>query len=147
MAHSLCNRLQPNLLLRRGARNLERPSRRNILRIENEELQSQLERHRHSVITTDPVFPNIIYMLQTFHIYRTARNGEPCVPSYFMLTKMIRQRNSCSSIWRTRSNSCGVTNRHYAISKCLLLTRGLYGFSSELIPSGTANGGDEPWNR
>ena len=43
------------------------------------ELKVQLERRRHSIITTDPVFPNIIYMLQAFHIYRTVRHGGPCV--------------------------------------------------------------------
>jgi hypothetical protein len=36
----------------------------------------ELEDRKSSISTGDPVFPNIIYMLQTFHIFRRARNGE-----------------------------------------------------------------------
>jgi hypothetical protein len=42
-------------------------------------LQTRFELKRHSIDTTDPVFPNIIYLLQAFDIYRHARNGTPCV--------------------------------------------------------------------
>lgn len=41
--------------------------------------EAELEIRKHSISTSDPVFPNIIYLLQAFQIYRHARNGEPCV--------------------------------------------------------------------
>jgi hypothetical protein len=44
-----------------------------------ERLQRDLEFHRHNVSTTDPVFPNLIYMLQAFRIFRNAIGRESCV--------------------------------------------------------------------
>lgn len=41
--------------------------------------KKELERRKHSLITTDPVFPNTIYFLQAFNIFRHRLNGEPCV--------------------------------------------------------------------
>lgn len=40
---------------------------------------NELAIRRHSLQTDDPVFPNTIYLLEAFNIYRHARNGEPCV--------------------------------------------------------------------
>ena len=34
---------------------------------------------KHSISTTDPVFPNIIYLLQAFNLYRHSLNGAPGV--------------------------------------------------------------------
>jgi len=45
-------------------------------------LKRDLEAHRHAIFTTDPVFPNIIYMLQAFSMFRTAAHGEMCVMSF-----------------------------------------------------------------
>ena len=45
----------------------------------NKTLSADLEWRKHSVSTTDPVFPNIIYLLQAFQIYRHAQGGAPCV--------------------------------------------------------------------
>jgi hypothetical protein len=43
------------------------------------QLERDLEIHRHSVSTTDPVFPNLIYMLQAFAVFRSEVHGESCV--------------------------------------------------------------------
>jgi len=45
---------------------------------DNAELRKNLEAHRHSIVTTDPVFPNLIYMLQAFRQFHNELNGEPC---------------------------------------------------------------------
>jgi hypothetical protein len=42
-------------------------------------LSANLELHRHSIVTGDPVFPNTIYLLQAFDVYRHYRKGAPCV--------------------------------------------------------------------
>jgi len=39
-------------------------------RIEAGTLRTDLEHHRHSIATDDPVFPNIIYLLQAFRMFR-----------------------------------------------------------------------------
>jgi len=44
----------------------------------NTKLSAELEIRRHSISTTDPVFPNTIYMLQAFNIYRHVVAGAPC---------------------------------------------------------------------
>jgi hypothetical protein len=42
-------------------------------------VKSDLDWHRHNISTSDPVFPNIIYMLQAFNSFKRDMNGEPCV--------------------------------------------------------------------
>lgn len=49
------------------------------LRVQNRQLSSSLEWRRDNISTTDPVFPNIIYLLQAFQIYRLEQKGKPCV--------------------------------------------------------------------
>jgi len=49
------------------------------LRIQNRQLSSSLEWRKDNISTTDPVFPNIIYLLQAFQIYRLEQHGKPCV--------------------------------------------------------------------
>jgi hypothetical protein len=36
----------------------------------NKERSDELETHRHGMVTTDPVFPNTIYLLEAFRMYR-----------------------------------------------------------------------------
>lgn len=48
----------------------------------NAQLGHVLEFHRHSVSTTDPVFPNLIYMLQSFRAFRIMIGRESCVVSF-----------------------------------------------------------------
>jgi hypothetical protein len=43
------------------------------------QLERELQAHRHSVSTSDPVFPNLIYMLQAFAVFRGEVHGESCV--------------------------------------------------------------------
>lgn len=43
------------------------------------QLERDLQVHRHSVSTSDPVFTNLIYMLQAFAVFRGEVNGESCV--------------------------------------------------------------------
>jgi hypothetical protein len=45
----------------------------------NRMLSEGLEWRKHNVSTTDAVFPNLIYLLQAFQIYRGAQSGRPCV--------------------------------------------------------------------
>jgi hypothetical protein len=49
------------------------------LTLDNGALSTELEKRKHSIFTNDAVFPNIIYLLQAFQIYRGAQNGKPCV--------------------------------------------------------------------
>ena len=42
-------------------------------------LESILLKKTHSLNTTDPVFPNIIYLLEAFNVFRHANKGAPCV--------------------------------------------------------------------
>ena len=49
------------------------------LQVENKTLSTSLYKKRHSIDVTDPVFPNIIYLLQAFDGYRHMRKGAPCV--------------------------------------------------------------------
>ena len=44
----------------------------------NSSLTAELEIRKHSISTSDPVFPNTIYMLQAFNIYRHALGGAHC---------------------------------------------------------------------
>lgn len=44
----------------------------------NADLNAELNARKHSISTTDPIFPNIIYLLQAFSIYRHALNGTAC---------------------------------------------------------------------
>jgi hypothetical protein len=53
--------------------------RNHELTASNLELQQKLEWRLHNVSTIDPVFPNIIYLLEAFHTYRVYAKGEPCV--------------------------------------------------------------------
>jgi hypothetical protein len=46
--------------------------------VSNANLSTELETRKHSISTTDPVFPNIIYMLQAFNIYRHVLVGAAC---------------------------------------------------------------------
>jgi hypothetical protein len=39
---------------------------------ENQRLKLELDAHRHAISTRDPVFPNTIYLLQAFRMYRVA---------------------------------------------------------------------------
>ena len=54
-----------------------------------DELQRDLEFHRHNVSTTDPVFPNLIYMLQAFRGFRNAIGKESCVVSVTALAESV----------------------------------------------------------
>jgi hypothetical protein len=42
-------------------------------------LRAEVQWRKHNISTTDPVFPNLIYLLQTFSMYRQALKGQPCV--------------------------------------------------------------------
>jgi hypothetical protein len=71
---------------------------------QNTELSAKLEKKRHSLDTTDPVFPNTIYLLQAFSIYRHALGGAPCQikvtapPESQAMANMVAQfSNSVSS--------------------------------------------------
>ena len=44
-----------------------------------ETLSADVQWRKHNISTTDPVFPNLTYMLQAFNIYRHALNGERCI--------------------------------------------------------------------
>jgi len=44
----------------------------------NANLKAQLEDRKNNLSTTDPVFPNLVFMVRTFSIYKEALNGEPC---------------------------------------------------------------------
>jgi hypothetical protein len=50
------------------------------LMLRNKEMASKLDKKTHSLDTTDPVFPNTIYLLQAFASYRHALGGvdKPC---------------------------------------------------------------------
>ena len=45
----------------------------------NKLLTANLGWHKHNLSTTDAVFPNLIYMLQAFRMFRNTLNGAPCV--------------------------------------------------------------------
>jgi len=45
----------------------------------NKSLSAEVQWRKHNISTTDPVFPNLIYLLQAFSIYRHAVNGQRCV--------------------------------------------------------------------
>jgi hypothetical protein len=49
------------------------------LKAENRALATDLETRKHGISTSDPVFANIIYLLQAFSIFRNALHGQPCV--------------------------------------------------------------------
>ena len=51
----------------------------NLLFKKRTDLAKELEIRKHSMVTTDPVFPNTIYLLEAFNTYRHAQNGRPCV--------------------------------------------------------------------
>jgi hypothetical protein len=59
------------------------------LQKQNMALKADVERHRHSMVTTDPVFGNTVNLLQAFQLYRGGRHGEPCV-MYFTAPKESR---------------------------------------------------------
>lgn len=42
-------------------------------------LRAEVQWRKHNISTTDPVFPNLIYLLQSFSMYRQALKGQPCV--------------------------------------------------------------------
>lgn len=42
-------------------------------------LSAEVQWRKHNISTTDPVFPNLIYLLQTFTMYRQVLKGQPCV--------------------------------------------------------------------
>jgi hypothetical protein len=44
-----------------------------------EELKKELDLRKNTISTSDAVFPNIIYLLQAFDVYRHYRKGAPCV--------------------------------------------------------------------
>ena len=44
----------------------------------NKALSAEVQWRKHNIATTDPVFPNLIYLLQAFDIYRHALNGQRC---------------------------------------------------------------------
>jgi hypothetical protein len=46
---------------------------------ENGTLTTGWEKHRHTIATTDPVFSNIVQLLQAFSEFRNHLQGEPCV--------------------------------------------------------------------
>lgn len=46
---------------------------------ERNNLATELDVRKNSVFVRDPVFTNIIYLLQDFRIYRGAQQGKPCV--------------------------------------------------------------------
>jgi hypothetical protein len=45
----------------------------------NNGMSAELEWRKNNLSTNDPIFVNIIYLLQDFQIYRAVRHGEPCV--------------------------------------------------------------------
>lgn len=45
----------------------------------NKALSADVQWRKHNISTTDAVFPNVIYLLQAFSIYRHALNGQRCV--------------------------------------------------------------------
>ena len=49
------------------------------LKAENRVLATDLEARKNGIFTTDPVFVNIIYLLQAFSNFRNGLHGEPCV--------------------------------------------------------------------
>jgi hypothetical protein len=49
------------------------------LHSKNSGLTAELEKRKHDIVTTDPVFSNINSLLLAFDIYRHAIKGEPCV--------------------------------------------------------------------
>jgi hypothetical protein len=49
------------------------------LKAENRALATDLEARKHGISTSDPVFGNIIYLLQAFSVFRNALHGQPCV--------------------------------------------------------------------
>lgn len=54
-------------------------SRIAVLSKTNAGMTRELEVRQHSMVTSDPLFPNTIYLLQAFDSYRHAQNGRPCV--------------------------------------------------------------------
>jgi hypothetical protein len=72
--------LGPYKLNQQAQSQLKTVSQQNQKLVEtNSDLATKLELKKHSIDTSDPVFPNIIYLLQAFDIYRHARSGTPCV--------------------------------------------------------------------
>ncbi len=47
--------------------------------MQNSALTRELDLRKEGVVTTDPSFVNVIYLLQSFQIYRESRHGRPCV--------------------------------------------------------------------
>jgi hypothetical protein len=69
----------------------------------NKQLAEDLERHKHTLVTTDPAFANVTYMLQAFSIFRSALRGEPCVvrvtapPEAMAMARMVAQLSIAAS--------------------------------------------------
>jgi len=72
-----------------------------VLAASKADLQRDLDVRKHTMVTTDPVFPNTIYLLQAFSGYRYAEAGRPCV---IMLSAPI-STNSMPSMIAQFSNS------------------------------------------
>ncbi len=65
-------------------------SRIEALRSQNVQIAQELDIHTHSIVTTDPVFPNIIYMLQAFNIFRHQHEqSRPCVIRFTATRKSL----------------------------------------------------------
>ena len=76
------------------------------LRRRKTDLESTLHKKTHSLDTTDPVFPNIIYLLEAFNVFRHANKGVPCVvrltapPDSLPMASMVAQfSNSVSGCY------------------------------------------------
>jgi hypothetical protein len=79
---------------------------KNVLTRKNADLTKQLEIRKHSMVTTDPVFPNTIYLLQAFNSYRHFQNGKPCV---IMLSAPPKSRAMASMVAQFSNSVSGCT--------------------------------------
>lgn len=69
-----------------------------------DELERDLEFHRHNVSTTDPVFPNLIYMLQAFRGFRNVIGKESCVVSVTALAESVPMASTIAQLSIQASN-------------------------------------------
>ncbi len=69
-----------------------------------DELQRDLEFHRHNLSTSDPVFANLIYMLQAFRGFRNAIGNESCVVSVTALSGSVPMASTIAQLSIQASN-------------------------------------------
>jgi hypothetical protein len=69
----------------------------------NKQLAEDLEKHKQTLVTTDPAFANVTYLLQAFSKFRNALHGEPCVvrvtapPEAMAMANMVAQLSIAAS--------------------------------------------------